>query len=68
MLNLAVNTGLHEGIQAGAFLGHLIDVTEFGAEGDGVLVAAVLGHFEAEALFRGMMMLMFLCHAMIITV
>ena len=29
LLDFAVDTGLHERIQAGAFLGHLIDVTEF---------------------------------------
>ena len=46
MLNFAVNTGLHEGIQPGTFLGHLVDVTEFGSEGDGILVAAVLRQAE----------------------
>ena len=46
LLNLVVDTGLHERIQAGAFLGHLIDVTEFGSEGDGILVAAVLRQTE----------------------
>jgi hypothetical protein len=46
LLNLAVNTRLHEGIQPGAFLWHLVDVTEFGSEGDGILVAAVLRQAE----------------------